>query len=65
MMVIIIYFELIAKSRTFIIVGLVYKCMFRVIDSVYSQHSLPLHCAVTQNGNAEISEVCSPQESIR
>ena len=35
MMVTIIYFELIAESRTFVIVGLVYKCVFRVIDSVY------------------------------
>ena len=35
MTVTIIYFELIAESRTFIIVGLVYECVFRVIDSVY------------------------------
>ena len=43
-MVTIIYFELIAESRTFIIVGLVYKCVFRVIDSVYRQHSLLTLC---------------------
>lgn len=34
-------------------------------STVCIDNTLFLHCAVTQNGNAEISELCSPQESIR